>query len=582
MKLGSNLLVLMLLLIAVFLQVTSQYHFFYVEQFQLFQYSWQYIGDKLFLPGGLSLLISEFLVQFFIQPYAGAIISSFLLTGVGMLTRFVLKRIAPSAELFGLYVLPVLALLLIQFNFNYLLQGTVAYLLTLALFCLYIYIPKFFHRLILSVGLIPCLFWWCGATASLFVICVLVWEMTNKPSKWYLSLLTVPELLFLGWLAVSDSAVAEYRFAFLPDTYFQPLLPSPSVLYFSWIALPLVMLTAWGMRKREIGKTKKKRMIGIAVQLAFILGLSWWSIPEYQDAKTAQLKELDYYTRTQQWDKVISACEGSLKNYLYKGYLNMALAEKGELADRLFFYDQKGAQGLLVDWNKTLAPTLLLSEIYFTMGAVAMSQRMAFEAGQSVMGEGNPRCLKRLVQTNLIYGEYPVAEKYITVLENTYGYRKWAGEQRRFLYNDAAVEADPLLGGKRKNIPRKSSLANLNGILADLLSQVDENPANYEALHFAGSLCLLAKDLGTFKQIIERYYGTPSLPVLPFSFQEAVILMSEQNMDYWKRFNVSNTVIERFKAYKTLVLKNRSNKQGLPGLLKNTYGNTYWYYYVYK
>lgn len=49
------------------------------------------------------------------------------------------------------------------------------------------------------------------------------------------------------------------------------------------------------------------------------------------------------------------------------------------------------------------------------------------------MGYGNPRMLKRLVQTNLIYGAYPVAEKYIRILENTFYYKDWAKSQRKFL-----------------------------------------------------------------------------------------------------------------------------------------------------
>ena len=103
---------------------------------------------------------------------------------------------------------------------------------------------------------------------------------------------------------------------------------------------------------------------------------------------------MDYYSRTEQWDKTIQACQGNLTNYLYVCHLNMALANRGELADKMFHYNQMGVEGLIVPWNKQEHVSCLLSDVYFTMGAIASSQEMAFEAYVSAMGDGNPRMLK--------------------------------------------------------------------------------------------------------------------------------------------------------------------------------------------
>ena len=67
----------------VFLQTYSKYHFYFIEQTQLFQFSGEYISDKLLIPGGFTLVLSEFLVQFFILPYAGAAITAGLLLIAG-------------------------------------------------------------------------------------------------------------------------------------------------------------------------------------------------------------------------------------------------------------------------------------------------------------------------------------------------------------------------------------------------------------------------------------------------------------------------------------------------------------------
>ena len=66
-----------------FLQMCFEYHFYYIEQSQLFLFSEAYIRNKLLLPGGFSMLVAEFLVQFFIRPYVGALVTAVLLTGVG-------------------------------------------------------------------------------------------------------------------------------------------------------------------------------------------------------------------------------------------------------------------------------------------------------------------------------------------------------------------------------------------------------------------------------------------------------------------------------------------------------------------
>ena len=70
-------------------------------------------------------------------------------------------------------------------------------------------------------------------------------------------------------------------------------------------------------------------------------------------------------------------------------HLNMALANKGELSDKMFNFDQRGPQGLLVQWNKSENISCMLSDIYFTMGATASSQEMSFEGMRALIAEDN-------------------------------------------------------------------------------------------------------------------------------------------------------------------------------------------------
>ena len=565
-----------------FLQMCFEYHFYYIEQSQLFLFSEAYIRNKLLLPGGFSMLVAEFLVQFFIRPYVGALVTAVLLTGVGVCTAGIVKRIAPVSGLFILYVLPMLALLFMHFDFNYRVQGTVCYLMMMALLCGYMRIRNDLFRLVAGCVLVPVLFWLAGSITVLFAGMVCLFEGLRKTPKWYISLIGVAEVLLLGVGTVYFSLMGEYRWVFGPDLYYHYTLHPKEIIYYSWIGLPLVFLIAFFVRNKN-SLSGKKLFAGISciAQLAMIAAVLWWGMPKYSDAKTLKLKKLDYFARTEQWDKTIEECKGKLTNFLYMCHLNMALANKGELSDKMFNFDQRGPQGLLVQWNKSENISCMLSDIYFTMGATASSQEMAFEGYVSAMEDGNPRMLKRLVQTNLIYGTYPVAEKYISILEKTYAYRDWAQSQRKYLYNDEVVESDPILGTRRRMLPDRNSLAMIKGLAGDLALFLEKGPANSAALQYLGAMYLLAKDLEGFKALVEKYYGTEFLPVLPVHFQEAVIVMSEKEPDYWKRFNVSETIVARFTDYKKQVLANRNNS-AIAGLLNRSYGNTYWFYFMFK
>lgn len=565
-----------------FLQMCFEYHFYYIEQSQLFLFSEAYIRNKLLLPGGFSMLVAEFLVQFFIRPNVGALVTAVLLTGVGVCTAGIVKRIAPVSGLFILYVLPMLALLFMHFDFNYRVQGTVCYLMMMALLCGYMRIRNDLFRLVAGCVLVPVLFWLAGSITVLFAGMVCLFEGLRKTPKWYISLIGVAEVLLLGVGTVYFSLMGEYRWVFGPDLYYHYTLHPKEIIYYSWICLPLVFLIAFFVRNKN-SLSGKKLFAGISciAQLAMIAAVLWWGMPKYSDAKTLKLKKLDYFARTEQWDKTIEECKGKLTNFLYMCHLNMALANKGELSDKMFNFDQRGPQGLLVQWNKSENISCMLSDIYFTMGATASSQEMAFEGYVSAMEDGNPRMLKRLVQTNLIYGTYPVAEKYISILEKTYAYRDWAQSQRKYLYNDEVVESDPILGTRRRMLPDRNSLAMIKGLAGDLALFLEKGPANSAALQYLGAMYLLAKDLEGFKALVEKYYGTEFLPVLPVHFQEAVIVMSEKEPDYWKRFNVSETIVARFTDYKKQVLANRNNS-AIAGLLNRSYGNTYWFYFMFK
>ena len=562
----------------VFLQLCCSYHFYYIEQNQLFLFTTDYFLSALKVPGGLTVYMAEWMTQFFMLPYAGPLVVSILLTCAGMLCEALFKRLNAGKYGFVCSLFPLVSLLLAHFNFNYYTQGTVAYLFMLGALYLTLRIADATKRLIAATLVAMGLFFLSGSVAILYALCLFVITILNRTKRWYLFALPVTVTFVLALVSVRFACFGHYRFALLPDAYYHPQsLPGASI-YISWWILPFLLLAVKLVSSKQQERTMWLKQ---GVLAAVLVGFTYWGIQSYGDFKSAKLKELDFYARTQQWPKIIEACKGKVTNLLYMNYLNMALAREGMLGDQMFAFDQREPRSLMVNWNKTAEVSALLSDVYFAIGDIASAQEMAFEGNVAVHGYGSPRMLMRLVQTNLIYGAYQVAEKYISLLEQTFFYDKWAGSHRKFLGNDALIEQDPLLGSMRRCLPDTSRLVTVNGALADMEAVAVANPQHKAAFQYLAGVCLLSKDLAKFKELIDKYHGTPVLPSLPVPYQEAVIAFAEKDTAYWRTRGVTQEVVRRFSDYKRQVVANR-NYPNAGDLLAGSYGKTYWYFYMFK
>ncbi|HCC52453.1 MAG TPA: hypothetical protein DEQ30_10665, partial [Porphyromonadaceae bacterium] len=392
--------ILLWLILSVFLQSVYKFHFYHIEQYQLFLFDNDYVFSTLKKAGGLSLLLYEFLAQFFIYPYAGALITSTLLTVTGFLIHIILRRIDKDSTFVYLWsLLPVFSLLFIQLDFNYFMQGTIAYLMALLLLYAYWKLGNIRWRLGYAVLAAFFLFWWGGSVAVLFVLSVFVKELCSAPSRSYLFLIPCAEVFLLACLSVRYAFVGEYRFAVLPDMYYQKsLIPSGLLLYSSWILLPLGMIATYLLRSKKTG-SGKKRYAGIVMQVILAGFAFFYGVKMYGDQRSIRFKEMEYYCRNKQFDQIIEMNKGDVSNYLYLCFLNLSLAEKGELADKMFTFDQKGPQSLFIPMSNSHMSSMLLCDIYYTIGHTGAAMNMAFEANIGSPGHRTGRMLQRLIET---------------------------------------------------------------------------------------------------------------------------------------------------------------------------------------
>lgn len=225
--------------------------------------------------------------------------------------------------------------------------------------------------------------------------------------------------------------------------------------------------------------------------------------------------------RVGDWDGIIAQCEsgGRVSNLLGQNFLNMALAERGQLGNRLFDEPCQDIRSIYIDVIQNEDFAALLSDIYYSMGHIAQSQRYAFELNEK-KNDLSPRLLMRLVQTNIIYGQYAVAEKYLWWLRHTICYKEWAASQMHFLYNDKAVEADAEYGMKRRCLIADNRFSGIRGLDDDLLHVARQTRGSKQCqttLQYLASLYILAhydkhfvnlcKEFQEYRLPQQKYFG---------------------------------------------------------------------------
>lgn len=559
-----------------------RYLFPFKEQMQLFRFAGDYAAATLPQAGGTALYLSEFLLQFYIYPAAGAFITSFLLTAVVVLTWSILKKINARHPLPFLAFLPWLSLLAVQFDYNYLEQGTVAYLFLLVFFRVYLCL-KPPVRIAYGCLAIPVLYILAGPVAFLFAACALLAEGLVYKNARYLPFLYLPVsalTVAAGYYFVWSVSL---RAALLPDAYYDPMLRSGS-LYYSWLVLPAVIVLTGLLRKRirpDKTPAQRTKRLSVTLQTGVLAWLTYTTVSASGAPGLQENMRQDYYVRTENWEELIARYTSQRLTARKTCLLNLALVHTGQLDDRLLEFPQNGIETLLLPWDQTLFTAQLHSDVYYAMGLVSASRKFAFEGLACSRPSGNPRLLKRLVETNLVTGAYAVAEKYIALLERTWHYRDWAHARRRYLYNDAAVEAHPQWGTMRRCWQIETTLPGMYvNPVSTLWEVLPGCPDNRGGRQYLVAFLLLNKDLARYRELHERLYNTSAWPELSVCQQEAIVVCAPNNPKYWLEHGVGVPVRNRAIAFMQALPRNAGAEQARAALAPE-YGQTYWYYYMF-
>ena len=253
---------------------------------------------------------------------------------------------------------------------------------------------------------------------------------------------------------------------------------------------------------------------------------------------------------------------------------------KIKLCEKLFFANNSfGAESLILPHKEENLNSLIY--FYYTIGLISEAHHLAYE---SMVKYGyRPETLKLLVKTNLINGNYRIAERYINILYSTIYYRKWAEKYKKLLYKPALIYSDTELSNKISMIPKKDFFIRADDI-QNLELFLMASPENKRAFEYKIARLLYEKDIESMIYEVKYMKGMGYYHI-PRHIEEAILIYSKLHDEVpdLGGLAISAESEMRFAQYNLSVNQNQNiNKTELKKKLKDKWRNTFWFYYQFE
>ena len=426
----------------------------YQEQYQLFLWTGDYFIERVSLPGGFADWLGEFIVQFYYVEWLGTLLLALLFVALQRLTA----RLLPQGLWCLLSLVTVVLLLWLMGDINVMLSLPVAIVMALALACIRLSKPLSW----IDTVILPVAYWLIG------------------PAVWLYTLIRVIQL---GWKHLWTAG---------------------------WLLAVQVMVYAWLLPQWPLQQA--------------MTGLNYYRIPLHYpqwsgyDKDMYELIRQDYLVRNECWDEIVKrAQKHQVKTPFWSNCVNLALAEKRLLADRMFDFYQSGEDALIMPRTRDLTSMLPSAETFWRLGMVNSAQRYMFDTQESILnGRKSGRCTKRIAECMIVNGHYQTAAKQLDLLKKSLFYRSWAKEAEAMMKDEAKINAHPIYGRLRQLRYKENFLYNYEEIDKMFGLLFINNHENKMALDYFMAQMLLKGNLQGFKQYmgaVQQYGGYRQMPL---------------------------------------------------------------------
>ena len=502
------------------------------EQYQMFLFDTGYFLERIVLPGGLADYISEFLVQFYYMPVLGGAIIALLLMGIQAAVWGLMKQYGARHDFPGylLSFLPGIALWCAMGDQNVLLSFVVALFGALVIGWIH---NRFHNRLVkvvfelVSTALV---YWFLGPVVFLYAALMIGDTLKNAQQKGnFLSGIGYSVcilVLTIAWILLSTQTLQYpmYRILAGLNYYRYPgaVSPLPFVVMVWAVVIPFLGMIP--CHRKSLQKLQQSKVV-IVLSYVLVIVASWFGIKASFDEMTYDLIDYDFLVRTEQWDKIIEKAEKKPATTPFSvSCVNLALSQKGMLADRLFEFYQNGGEGLFPTFTRDMISPVSTAEIFFRLGMVNDAERYMFEAQEAIPNyRKSARLTRRIIECEIINGNYQVAAKLLRRLQKTLFYSNWANQTMALLGNEKAINRHPVYGKLRKYREKKQDFLFSDREMDQMLGLLFLND-NHNRMAYEYLMCyeLLQRDMEKFMQYypLGRFVGYDHIPR---TFQEILI-----------------------------------------------------------
>lgn len=502
------------------------------EQYQMFLFDSGYFLERIVLPGGLADYISEFLVQFYYMPVLGGAIIALLLMGIQTAVWGLMKQYGARHDFPGylLSFLPSIALWCAMGDQNVLLSFVVALFGALVIGWIH---NRFHNRLVkvvfelVSTALV---YWLLGPVVFLYAVLMIGDTLKNAKQKGNvfsgIGYSAVILILTVAWILLTTQTLQYplYRIFAGLNYYRYPgaISPLPFVVMVWAVVIPFLGMIP--CHRKSLQKLQQSKVV-IVLSYVLVIVASWFGIKASFDEMTYDLIDYDFLVRTEQWDKIIEKAEKKpATTPLSVSCVNLALSQKGVLADRLFEFYQNGGEGLFPTFTRDMTSPVSTAEIFFRLGMVNDAERYMFEAQEAIPNyRKSARLTRRIIECEIINGNYQVAAKLLRRLQKTLFYSNWANQTMALLGNEKAINQHPIYGKLRKYREKKQDFLFSDREMDQMLGLLFLND-NHNRMAYEYLMCyeLLQRDMEKFMQYypLGRFVGYDHIPR---TFQEILI-----------------------------------------------------------
>jgi len=572
---------------SLFLATVFGFFFFaghYVLVFQesqsLFIFSREYLRHFLTEPGGLLTYAGAFLTHFYAGKVSGSLVVAVILTLPAILLHSVARRLFPSRPISWVFLLlPSCLLFVMQANLYHDMEYNLGFLLVLTFYFFSVSSRRTSHRT-LVLALVPLFYYLADAYVAvlvgLLVIHTLFLETGKEKYVFIFLLLTITAIsLLLIRTVLSIQPVGPTFLSPLPS--FENPAYNAALVFLAGYIVSFPFL--FKVPIRALHNRFDKRVYSLPSKVIVFALFLWLLLLEY-DPEIGKVVRLEELVHDGEWDEAIELQERTPSTFRVGQYLyNIALSEKGQLCDRLFFSRQDyGPESLFLPWSMENLNNAGL--FYYAIGLMNEAHRAAFE--DMVTYGYRPGNLRMLAKTSLLNGDYGMAKKYINILKGTFYYRGWAEDFEGLADDPELIRSRPELKAKLDILPKNNFFVEYTNPRSNLEFLLEGQPDNRTALEYLLAEGLLARDVefavGGIGGLEEAGYTR-----IPRHLEEAaLILFSRANVfPDLGRLTISAETQARFERFSEAFSRARRNPTASRDQMQAEFGDTYWFYFYF-